>query len=97
MIKGCERRMIKIENPDSELFESAYFIIRQNVPVPKKAKRGDMMKEAVRIVGDGRGQAHGSGTKNRGIRRYLCAECAVSFVLGIILTLGTTIVIKLIT
>ncbi len=52
MIKGCERRMIKIENTESELFESAYFIIRQNAPLPKKTRREDIMREAARIVGD---------------------------------------------
>ncbi|MCD7782824.1 MAG: hypothetical protein LUI15_02840 [Firmicutes bacterium] len=93
MIKGCERRMIKIENPDSELFESAYFIIRQNVPVPKKAKRGEMMREAVRIVGDGMGGGM-SGVPSRsglagmkkkrfaGLSRVFTAERAVSFAIG---------------
>ena len=52
MIKGCERRMIKIENTDSDLFESAYFIIRQNVQLPKKKRRDDMLREAARIVSD---------------------------------------------
>ena len=52
MIKGCERRMIKIEDTDSELFESAYFIIRQNVLLPKKTKREDIIREAARIVGE---------------------------------------------
>lgn len=53
MIKGCERRMIKIENPESELFESAYFILRQNAPSPKKCKKEELLREAVRIT-DGR-------------------------------------------
>ena len=52
MIKGCERRMIKIENTDSDLFESAYFIIRQNAQLPKKKRRDDMLREAARIVSD---------------------------------------------
>lgn len=85
--------MIKIENPDSELFESAYFIIRQNVPVPKKAKRGEMMREAVRIVGDGMGGGFGdrpsrSGApdmkKKRfsGFSRIFTAERVISFSIG---------------
>ncbi|MCD8002814.1 MAG: hypothetical protein LUG88_02695 [Clostridia bacterium] len=93
MIKGCERRMIKIENPDSELFESAYFIIRQNVPVPKKAKRGEMMREAVRIVGDGMGGGFGSVPSRSGapdmkkgrfagFSRVFTAERAISFAIG---------------
>ncbi len=52
MLKGCERRMIKIENTESELFESAYFIIRQNAQLPKKKRREDMLREAERIVND---------------------------------------------
>ncbi len=50
MIKGCERRMIKIENPESELFESAYFILRQNAPSAKKCKKDELLREAVRIT-----------------------------------------------
>lgn len=50
MIKGCERRMIKIENTESELFEAAYFIVRQNAPLPKKCKKDDMLREAVRLT-----------------------------------------------
>lgn len=53
MIKGCERRMIKIENPESELFEAAYFIVRQNAPLPKKCKKDDMLREALRLTDSG--------------------------------------------
>ncbi len=50
MIKGCERRMIKIENTESELFEAAYFIVRQNASLPRRLKKDDMLKEAVRLT-----------------------------------------------
>ncbi len=50
MIKGCERRMIKIENTESELFEAAYFIVRQNAALPRRFKKDDMLKEAVRLA-----------------------------------------------
>ncbi len=72
MIKGCERRMIKIENPESELFESAYFILRQNVPSPKRTKRDELLREAVRIT-DGR---FAESKKRRRIRERLIPVCA---------------------
>ena len=78
MIKGCERRMINIEDTDSELFESAYFIIRQNVPLPKKTKREDIIREAAKIVGE----KMEPNRSRRRERRRLWAERAVVFAVG---------------
>lgn len=60
MLKGCERRMIKIENTESEIFEAAYLIIRQNAVIPKKCRQENMMKEALRIT---EGKLSGSAKK----------------------------------
>ncbi len=91
MLKGCERRMIKIENTDSELFESAYFIIRQNVPLPKKKRREDMLREAERIVSD---KTVPGETKRRSGRRlfierasFFASGAAVSAVVALLLRL----------
>ena len=80
MIKGCERRMIKIEDTDSELFESAYFIIRQNVPLPKKTKREDIIREAARIVGE----KMEPNRYRRRDRRRMWTERAIVFAVGVI-------------
>lgn len=81
MIKGCERRMIKIENTDSDLFESAYFIIRQNAQLPKKTRRDDMMREAARIVSD-----KTEPTKKRSFSssKHVWIERAAIFAAGVI-------------
>ncbi len=47
MIKGCSRKVIVIKNPESNLFEEAYFIVS-----PKESERqyGDFLAEANRII-----------------------------------------------
>ena len=47
MLKGLEKRVIKIKDIDSGIFEEAYFILRggkMDVPAP------DMISEASRII-----------------------------------------------
>ncbi len=74
--------MIKIENPESELFESAYFILRQNAPSPKKHKKEELLREAVRIT-DGR------LAESRKRRKTLDALLhGVSFVAGAAISAG---------
>lgn len=48
MIKGCQREMIVLKTRESELFESAYFILRRQKREPAHA---DMLSEANRIIG----------------------------------------------
>lgn len=68
--------MIKIENPESELFEYAYFILRQNAQVTKKCKKDELMREAVRLT---------DGKLNENSEKTIRAERKwriISFVVG---------------
>ena len=47
MLKGCQRKVIVIKNPGSELFEEAYFIVK---PLDKAKKESDFLAEANRII-----------------------------------------------
>ncbi len=47
MLKGCQRKVIVIKNPGSELFEEAYFIVK---PLDKARKESDFLAEANRII-----------------------------------------------
>ena len=86
MLKGCERRMIKIESTESELFEAAYLIIRENAVLPKKCSRDDMIKEALRIT-------EGKLTdKNRGIRRHNILAKLAFFLVGALLTASVFVI-----
>ena len=49
--KGCQKRMIMLKNTGSELFEEAYFILKESKN-GSLANENDMIKEANRIVCD---------------------------------------------
>ena len=51
MLKGVQKNMIFIQLPKEKCFESAYFVIRSRSG-DKEARRGEMVKEANRIVGE---------------------------------------------
>ncbi len=89
MIKGCERRMIKIENPESELFEYAYFILRQNAPSAKKCKKEELLREAVRIT-DGKLTENSRRKKNKDVALRL-----MFFAFGAILSAAVSLAIFL--
>ncbi len=91
MIKGCERRMIKIENTESELFESAYFIIKQNAQLPKKKRRDDLLREAARIVSD---KTESAG-KGAGTKRRIWAERMAIFAAGALISAAVTLLLWL--
>ena len=65
MLKGCQREMIVLQTQESELFESAYFILRRRKKVPTQS---DMVAEANRIVSFG-GSCFG-GRKSAGKGRF---------------------------
>ncbi|MBE6594453.1 MAG: hypothetical protein E7644_01505 [Ruminococcaceae bacterium] len=50
MLRGCQREMIVLQTRDSALFESAWFVLRQEKPC---AGEVDMLAEAERIVSEG--------------------------------------------
>ena len=54
LLKGVNKRVIVIKNPESEIFEEAYFIIRSNniKGVFKQSKENEMVIEANRIISD---------------------------------------------
>lgn len=52
VLRGTERRMIKIVHPDSELFDEAYFILKQNARYYNTDDNSTLVEEAARIVRD---------------------------------------------
>ena len=53
MIKGCQKEMIVLQTKESQLFESAFFVLRRERPCGKAA--ADMLAEANRLIGAGNG------------------------------------------
>lgn len=64
MLKGCQREMIVLQTQESPLFESAYFVLRRG---RADARSEEMLAEADRLVGAGRGYL----SRRRGGRRVL--------------------------
>ncbi len=84
--------MIKIENTESEMFESAYFIVRQNAQLPKKTRRDDMLREAARIVNEKMGK---DITKRQTYRNRIWLERSALFASGASAALLTVILMHL--
>ncbi len=49
MLKGVERKLIMLQLRESDLFESAYFVLKDNGK-PRLHDPGEMLKEANRIL-----------------------------------------------
>lgn len=85
MIKGCQKRIIMINDTASDIFDQAYFIMKDD-EVIKKASKTDMIREANRIIDENLFGAYFSGAKRQGRRKYdriaffLGALCGGAFV-----------------
>lgn len=51
MVRGCQKKIIYLKNTQSEMFEEAYFIIRNSV-LGEQYRECDMVKEANRILNE---------------------------------------------
>ena len=50
MLKGAQKRMVMLRPADSSLFETAYFILRDNGDASADNKQPTMLEEANRIL-----------------------------------------------
>lgn len=50
LYKGCQKKMIMLKNTGSELFEEAYFILKDRDDKAAKLSETDMIREANRII-----------------------------------------------
>ncbi len=92
MIKGCNKRVIVLKDPKSDIFEEAYFIVKdKNV---KMDTRLNMVDEANRIIEesliDPRARA------NRYIKKKSSLNKLVPFLLGVLVTLAIAILYSVI-
>ena len=75
-IKGCSRKMVVINGTGGSIFETAYFIVKTEAA---EISRGDMMREANRIV------AEHCFSSSRRPRRSRAATFAAGVVAGAVL------------
>lgn len=81
MLKGCQREMIVVHTRDSELFESAYLILRPQSP---REGRADMVAEANRILGR---EYRTPPSRRSFCRLWFCMGLLCGALMGILLTL----------
>ncbi len=48
MLKGCQRRIIMVRDTGSKYFDSAYFVIKHDLP--ENPRESDMLAEAHRMI-----------------------------------------------
>ncbi|MBR4874189.1 MAG: hypothetical protein IKV00_10175 [Clostridia bacterium] len=77
MLKGYQKRLIMMPTRESQLFESAYFILRKDSH-PKSPTKNEMLSEATRILEE---NALGPD-KPRFTRLHLAAALLAGLLLG---------------
>jgi len=50
--KGCQKRMIMLKNTGSEIFDEAYFILKEERVLKADTSENDMVREAGRIINE---------------------------------------------
>ena len=50
--KGCQKRMIMLKNTGSEIFDEAYFILKEERILRSDVNENDMVREAGRIINE---------------------------------------------
>ncbi|WP_164172646.1 hypothetical protein [Ruminococcus flavefaciens] len=83
MVKGVNKNIIEINNPDSLYFEKAVLYVKPNVTVfPEVLKRKETERLLNRLLPDTR-----TG-KNRRIRKYIISSLLIALCLLILLLMG---------
>ena len=88
MVRGCEKRIYYVKNPDSEIFDEAYLILRRQEKGKRISPR-DIEREAMRILSSAEGT--GNAPRERRDRRQLKA-----FLAGALLSALTILAISLV-
>jgi len=63
LLKGINKRVIVIRDPDSEMFEEAYFILKAGKGFARGHKEADMVGEASRLLSQYQSQRRGPPVK----------------------------------
>lgn len=83
MVKGVNKNIIEINNPDSLYFEKAVLYVKPNVTVfPEVLKRKEIERLLNRLLPDTR-----TG-KNRRIKKYIISSLLIALCLLILLLMG---------
>ncbi len=70
MIKGTSKRVIVVKHPDTELFEEAYFIVKDK-RIKSKSDTKSLIVEAGRIINTSCTEEEKKSKRKRGYERLL--------------------------
>ena len=85
-MRGTQKRVVYLKNTGSDMFEEAYFIIREKLSVDSSSFENELIKEASRIINEH--SRKGCGFVKRGIMTY-----AGAFVIGALISFIATVLI----
>ena len=80
MVRGCQKKIIYLKNTGSEVFEEAYFVVREKT-LPSYVEECDMVEEANRILDECVFTEEENSLKN--IIFDIAKKKAIPFILGI--------------
>ncbi len=83
MVRGCEKRIYHIKNPESDIFDEAYFVLRRRTS-GRNATPGEIEREAKRIVRESYRDS-GSASVKRSLKKAFFAGAGLSaLVVGLV-------------
>lgn len=80
MLRGCQKRVIHLRDTKSQLFDEAYFIIREQSDAQTSPTPHEMVKEAQRIIRQSLPEAELLRRQKMKLRVGLC----LSFFFGVL-------------
>ena len=69
-MKGCSKRVIVIKTPESDLYEEAYFILKNSVRYSTLPSSTDMVSEANRLINGDKPGHQKPPTKQSNARKH---------------------------
>lgn len=89
MVRGCEKRIYYVKNPDSEIFDEAYLILKRQGE-GRRASPREVELEAARILRSA-SNSRGGGDRTR-LRAFLCGALVSAAFIGIVSLLITLLI-----
>lgn len=87
MVKGCQRRVFHLKNPESGLFEEAFFLLKSPEPATQNGAR-EIVAEANRILLGFRGSDRDNRRRGKRTAFLLGALTGAAIVAAALLVIG---------
>lgn len=86
MLKGCQKKIIMVKDANSRYFESAYFVIKSDLP--PSAREDDMLAEAHRLIADYSSEIASQNSTSNNVQPQKPHQPAHHITLGVIFALA---------